>query len=236
MTADLDLALVSGGNRGIGRALVEALAARGFTVYLGARDMRMAETVSAALRERGVGEVIPIALDVRSGESVAAAADQLGSRGVDLLFNNAGILLEDPLLLPPDVTAAADDPVARSIETNLYGPLRLVRAFAPGMVGRGRGRIINVSSGWASFGEGLGPGPYAISKVALNALTLTLARELPAEVTVNAVDPGWVATDMGGASATKSPESAAADILEVALGELGRGTGGFFYEGKPRAW
>jgi len=121
---------------------------------------------------------------------------------VDVLVNNAGVLHEGDVL----DGGADDEAVADAFAVHVLGPLRLCRALVPRMCARGFGRVVNVSSGCGSFGEGLGgPVAYSVTKAAQNALTLTLAREVgdAVDVKVNAVCPGWVRTRMGGAGAPR---------------------------------
>ena len=104
------------------------------------------------------------------------------------------------------------------------------------MLQRGYGRVVNVSSGGGSFGEGLGPAAYAVSKAALNALTVKMAQALRGNVKVNAMCPGWVRTDMGGSGAPRSPEDAVDTLVWLAtLSEYGP-NGGFFRDQKPIPW
>jgi NAD(P)-dependent dehydrogenase (short-subunit alcohol dehydrogenase family) len=197
--------LVTGGNRGIGLAIVERFAKEGHSVLLAARDLAAGEAEASRLRAQGL-DVRALRLDVGDEASVDAALAELDRAGVEVsvLVNNAGILPGGTLLDMPwaDVTAG--------FAVNVMGPLRLARALAPAMAERGYGRIVNVSSGWGSFAEGLeGPGVYGVTKAALNALTVRLANELPEAVKVNAMCPGWVRTRMGGSDAPRRPEEAA---------------------------
>jgi len=108
----------------------------------------------------------------------------------------------------------------------------------PAMIGNGYGRVVNVSSGWGSISRGLeGPAAYSISKAALNALTLVLAREAPADIVKgNAADPGWVRTRMGGDDAPGTPDDAAQTIVWLATLPRDGPTGGFFHRLQPTAW
>jgi NAD(P)-dependent dehydrogenase (short-subunit alcohol dehydrogenase family) len=150
---------------------------------------------------------------------------------VDVLVNNGAVLVEGDALSTP----AADFRAA--VEVNLLGALSCCRAFAPAMLERGYGRIVNVSSGWGSFAEGLeGPSSYAVTKAALNALTVSLARTLRGDVKVNSCCPGWVRTRMGGAGADLSPEEGADTIVWLATLPSNGPSGGFFRSRKRIAW
>ena len=186
--------LVSGANRGIGLAIARQLAELGNSVLLGSRDLQAGEEASKSLRRLGL-DVAPVHVDLTVSATINAAINDIAQSGrqLDILVNNAGVLHEKPLL------ELTDAQVADSIAVHLTGPLRLIRALVPNMVARGYGRIVNVSSGWGSFAEGMGgPGAYGVTKAALNALTVRLANELPSAVKVNAMCPGWVRTRMGG--------------------------------------
>lgn len=113
------------------------------------------------------------------------------------MINNAGVLPKGTLL------DESYEELLNGFQVNLMGPLNCIRTFVPGMVERGYGRIVNVSSGWGSFDEGLqGPAVYSISKAALNAVTVTTARALTGNVKINSMCPGWVHTRMGGEKRT----------------------------------
>ena len=109
--------------------------------------------------------------------------------------------------------------------------------LVPGMKSRNYGRVVNLSSGWGAFSEGLaGPGAYGVAKAALNALTVSAARALPANVKVNAMCPGWVRTRMGGMTATRSPEEGADTAIWLATLDNDGPTGGFFRDRAPIDW
>jgi NAD(P)-dependent dehydrogenase (short-subunit alcohol dehydrogenase family) len=225
-------ALVAGANRGLGLAIARQLTELGHSVFLGSRDLNAGEDAASTLRRAGL-DVIPIHVDLTVATTIDAAIDELGRSGrpVDVLVNNAGVLHEKPML---DLT---DAEIADSIAVHLTGPLRLIRGLAPAMVARGYGRIVNVSSDWGSFAEGLGgPGLYGVTKAALNALTVRLAKELPAGIKVNAMCPGWVRTRMGGRTAPRSPAEAADTAVWLATLPDDGPTGGFFRDRKPLDW
>jgi NAD(P)-dependent dehydrogenase (short-subunit alcohol dehydrogenase family) len=225
-------ALVTGGNRGIGLAIVERLSSEGLRVNLGAREVDAGQREAARLSKQGA-HVEAIALDVSSRVAIDAALAALDKKriAIDVLVNNAGVLPGGDLLM------LSDEDIDVSIATHVTGPLHLVRKLAPDMIARGYGRIVNVSSGWGSFAEGLGgPGIYGVTKAALNALTVRLATDLPAAVKVNAMDPGWVRTRMGGSGATRSPAEAADTAFWLATLPPDGPSGGFFHDRQPRAW
>lgn len=148
-----------------------------------------------------------------------------------MLVNNAGILPDGTLLDMPWADVGA------SFAVNVMGPLRLARGLGPAMARRGYGRIVNVSSGWGSFAEGLErPGVYGVTKAALNALTVRLASELPGAVKVNAMCPGWVRTRMGGAGAPRAPEEAADTAYWLGTLADDGPSGGFFRDRRLIAW
>jgi NAD(P)-dependent dehydrogenase (short-subunit alcohol dehydrogenase family) len=224
--------LVTGANRGIGLAIVRQLAELRYSVLLGSRDPSAGDAAAAPLRRVGL-DVAPVHVDLNVPATIDAAINDIHKSGriVDALINNAGVLHEEPLL------ELTDAQIAESIAVHLTSPIRLIRSLAAGMVARGYGRIVNVSSGWGSFAEGMGgPSDYGITKAALNALTVRLAQELPPFVKVNAMCPGWVRTRMGGESATRTPDEGADTAIWLATLSDDGPTGGFFRDRKPIDW
>lgn len=214
-------ALITGGNRGIGRAIAEALVAD-HRVVIGVRDL---EAGDAAAAEIGC-EVV--AMDLMQPAGFEAALAQIG--GVDVLINNAGVLIERNMMDDPDGFTT-------SMQVMVHAPYELIRLCLPHMKAQGWGRIVNMSSGWGAFAEGLeGPGAYGVAKASLNALTKALPRDLPHGVTVNAVCPGWVATRMGGSAAPLTPEQGADTALWLARTGDDGPTGGFFRRRAPIEW
>jgi NAD(P)-dependent dehydrogenase (short-subunit alcohol dehydrogenase family) len=203
------------------------LAQRGHAVLLGSRDLAKGER---AAREVG-GEVRAIALDVADDASVRAAAAEL--ERLDVLVNNAAISYDT---WQSGVDADLDE-VREAFETNLLGAWRVTQAVLP-LLRRSRApRIVNVSSGAGALTDmGGGTPAYRTSKAALNALTRILAAELRGDgILVNAVCPGWVATDMGGAGGRPVADGAAGIVWAATLPDGGP-TGGFFRDGRPIAW
>ena len=215
-------ALVTGGNRGIGRAIATALKARGCAVTIGARNDAEGRQAAADL---GVAHA---RLDLEDPDSAFALITQTG--GFDILVNNAGILNDISLL-----DRRSD--FAQAMEVMVSAPLDLIRMNLPHWRTTGWGRIVNLSSGWGAHAEGMeGPGAYGIAKASLNALTRALPRDLPPGVKVNACCPGWVATRMGGTGAPLTPDEGADTPVWLALLPEDGPTGGFFRRRSPIAW
>jgi len=229
------VALVTGGNRGIGFEVCRQLASKGYVVLLTARDEAKAKT--AARKLVNAGAVEPLVLDVANARSIENAQSEVATRygHLDVLVNNAGINYDR---WQTAENADIDGTVMETITTNLLRPWRLCQAFLPLLRKSRAARIVNVSSESGSLAHmDAGPPAYQVTKAALNALTRTLAGELrQAHILVNAVCPGWVATDMGGAGAPRSAEEGAAGIVWAATLPQNGPTGGFLREGKPLPW
>jgi NAD(P)-dependent dehydrogenase (short-subunit alcohol dehydrogenase family) len=232
--ADRPVAVVTGANRGIGREVARQLTGAGYIVVLGARDEARGRAAAEELGGEAAG-VVACALDVADDASVRAAADRVGAElgRCDALVNNAAIDYDTDAR----ATTADLDRVHRALETNLFGAWRAALAFLPLLRRSPHPRLVNVSSGSGSMSEmGAGTPAYSVSKAALNALTRILAAELRSDrVLVNAVCPGWVATDMGGSGGRPVEDGAASVVWAVRLGDDGP-TGGFFRDGRPVAW
>ena len=203
------------------------LAQGGHRVLLGSRDPAKG---TRAARQVG-GEITPVQLDVADPESVRAAA--AGLDRLDVLVNNAAILYDS---WQRGVDADLDQ-VREAFETNLLGAWCVTQACLPLLRRSSAARIVNVSSGAGALHDmGGGTPAYRTSKAALNALTRILAAELRGErILVNAVCPGWVATDMGGAGGRPVQQGAAGIVWAATLPDDGP-TGGFFRDQRPIDW
>jgi NAD(P)-dependent dehydrogenase (short-subunit alcohol dehydrogenase family) len=226
------VALVSGGNRGIGLEVCRRLAEEGLTVILGSRDEQRGREAAAGL----AGEVAVRQLDVADAGSVERLAASIESDfgRLDVLVNNAAISNDEG-----QSGAEADlDRVREALEANLFGAWRLCEAAIPHMRRERYGRIVNVSTGLAALEDMGGGSPaYRISKTSLNALTRILASELRGSgILVNAVNPGWVQTDMGGQNANRTVEEGADGVVWAATLPNNGPTGGFFRDRRYVAW
>lgn len=234
MARDRAIALVTGANRGIGREVVRQLAQGGFTAILGARDPDKGEAAAAELRGHGLGVEFR-RIDVADAESVKVLGEGLASdfRRLDVLVNNAAVHYDT---WQSGVDADLDV-VREALETNVLGAWRTAQACLPLLRRSPHGRLVNVSSGAGSLaGMGAGAPGYSVSKAALNAMTRILAAELRDDgVLVNAVCPGWVATDMGGSGGRPVEQGGASVMWAVTLADDGP-TGGFFRDGRPLEW
>ncbi|MEM7284914.1 MAG: SDR family NAD(P)-dependent oxidoreductase [Actinomycetota bacterium] len=224
-------ALITGANRGIGREVARQLGAVGHHVLIGSRRATNAVDAVGDVESAG-GRATVVELDIADAASIAAAVETIGSiGGLDVLINNAAITYDTwQQAIAPDF-----DVVREALETNLFGTWRLTSALAPTLAAGAHGRIVNVSSGAGALTDmGSHLPAYRISKVSMSALTRMWAAELPG-VLVNAVCPGWVATDMGGAGGRPVADGAAGVVWAATLPDDGP-TGGFFRDGQPIPW
>jgi NAD(P)-dependent dehydrogenase (short-subunit alcohol dehydrogenase family) len=223
--------VVTGANRGLGLEVVRQCAARGDTVVLGSRDVDAGRRAAVGLGAGGR----PVALDVTDVDGLAAAADEVDRAfgRVDVLVNNAAIHY-DTWQNAVDVDLGV---VREAWETNVLGAWQTTLAFLPLLRRSAHPRVVMVSSESGSLASmGGGVPAYAVSKAALNALTRTLAGDLRRDgVLVNAVCPGWTATDMGGRGGRPVAEGAASILWAVDLPDDGP-TGTFTRDGRPVPW
>jgi NAD(P)-dependent dehydrogenase (short-subunit alcohol dehydrogenase family) len=233
--AEKQIALVTGGNRGIGLEICRQLAKLGIRVILGSRDAAKGLAVAAELNAARL-PVETRELDVASDESIQDCMNwirrDLGR--LDILVNNAGIMVEEGDADPEREIQTIRD----TMQTNVYGPLLLSRLAIPIMKSRRYGRIVNLSSGMGSLAE-MGPGyiAYRMSKAGINVVTRVLAAETQGlGILINSVDPGWVQTSMGGAGASRTVQKGAETAVWLATLPDSGPTGGFFRDRNSIAW
>ena len=228
------IALVTGANRGLGFETCRQLAQLGHTVIMSARDFTKGEIAAKQLTERGL-DIIFYELDVSNQSHMTKITRQIEQRfgQLDVLVNNAAILYDTW----QNAVNADLEVVNQALTTNLLGPWKLSQACIPLMKKNNYGRIVNVSSGAGSLHYmGSGSPAYSVSKAALNALSRILAADLHGTgILVNSVDPGWVATDMGGHGGRPVEDGAKGIVWAATLPDNGP-TGGFFFDGTPAPW
>lgn len=224
-------ALITGGGTGIGAATARRLAADGFHVVIAGRRRERLDETATAINVDLPGAASVLVMDVTSDVSVRDAVAGLGR--CDVLVNNAAIDYDTDAR----ASSADLDRVHTAFETNLFGAWRTVLAFLPLLRQSPHPRIVNVSSeGGSLAGMGGGTPSYHTSKAALNALTLTLAAELRRDrILVNAICPGWTATDMGEHGGRPVADGAASVMWGVQLPDDGP-TGGFYRDGRIVPW
>jgi NAD(P)-dependent dehydrogenase (short-subunit alcohol dehydrogenase family) len=226
-------ALVTGANKGIGFEVARQLARQNFRVFLGARNEKAGR--AAAEKLSGEGVVVFLQIDVADEKSIRAAAEELSRQSdrLDVLVNNAGILLDDD----KSALTITRDIFETTLRTNTLGPWLVAQAFAPLLKKSREPRIVNVSSGGGQLEDGAdGWAPcYCVSKTALNGVTVQLAAALP-KCAVNSVCPGWVRTDMGGENATRSVGEGASTIVWLATEAPHDLTGKFVKDRKVIPW
>jgi NAD(P)-dependent dehydrogenase (short-subunit alcohol dehydrogenase family) len=240
------IALVTGGNKGIGREIAAQLAALGHTVIIGARSLERGEATAVELRAAG-GDVSAVALDVTDPASAASAADAILARHgrLDALINNAGISHQPGADFAGQLPRSADvDHVRHVFETNVFGVITVTSALLPLLRRSTSPRIVNVSSSagsLASISDFTNPDPIALgyvpSKTALTAVTMMYARDLATErILVNAVCPGFVATDLNNHHGVRTPAEGATSAVRMATIPADGPTGTFTDDQGPVAW
>lgn len=241
---DTTIALVTGGNKGIGYEIARQLGAAGATVLLGTRDPGRGEAAAAALRAEAAAADW-VRLDVTDPATIESTAKRIdGEYGrLDVLVNNAGIAVEwgvEPTEVP--VQKLRD-----TYETNLFGAVAVTNAMLPLLRRSAAGRIVNVSSGLGSLALAADPGTppaqrpvilgYNSSKAALNSVTVmyaSLLRDGP--IKVNAANPGYCATDLNHHSGHRTAAQGAAIAVRLATLPADGPSGGFFEDEGPVPW
>jgi NAD(P)-dependent dehydrogenase (short-subunit alcohol dehydrogenase family) len=226
------VALVTGGNKGIGFAICQGLLEAGFDVILAARQNK----ADAAIKQLQSDRVQGLALDVTDDDSIHRAAAELAQRidHLDVLINNAGVYPDQGV----DILTVSRDLLDSTMNTNAFGPIQITQALLPLLQKSSQAKVINVSSGNGQIsGLSAGVPSYCLSKLALNGATIILAEALqPRNIAVYAMCPGWVRTEMGGASAPRSVEQGADTAIWLATEASPQLSGKFFRDRKEISW
>jgi NAD(P)-dependent dehydrogenase (short-subunit alcohol dehydrogenase family) len=245
-----NVALVTGGARGLGLATSRLLAGKGAHVIVAARDLRRAEAAAGNLQKQGL-DASALKLEVTSPSdhrAAYAAIERLHGR-LDILINNAGVLVdggESVMASDQPPSNAGPETVRDIFEVNYFAPVFLTQTLLPLIKRSDAGRIVNLSSirgSLSHMSDAASPVylnrtlGYNASKAALNAFTILLAEELrETSIKINAIHPGWLRTDMGGDAADMSVEEGAEIAVHYAsLGADGP-TGGFFFGDERLPW
>jgi NAD(P)-dependent dehydrogenase (short-subunit alcohol dehydrogenase family) len=235
----IKVAVVTGANKGLGLAMSEELARRGYHVLMVGRRAAPLRKAAQELQKKGLA-VEPVVGDVTRAATATKVATRLRRRfgKLDVLINNAGILPDTAQSSQPTLETVDFKAMARAFEVNTLGPARMLKALLPLLRKAPVARVVNVSSGMGQLSDMRGGYPaYRMSKSALNALTRSTSADFGgSKLKINCVCPGWVKTDMGGRNARRSLAEGIAGIVWAAeLDEAGP-SGGFFRDGKPLDW
>jgi NAD(P)-dependent dehydrogenase (short-subunit alcohol dehydrogenase family) len=228
-------AVVTGGNRGIGLEMCRKLADRGIKVLLTARNSEQGRIAADRLRSNG-GDVLFHPLDITDARSIQTLFDYIDAEveRLDILINNAGVYLDQhqrALAISPDL-------ILQAVRTDVCGTFAMCQAAIPLMRTQHYGRIVNLSSRTSRMDEMDNLGlTYKISKASINVITVVLAKEVEGEnILINAVNPGWIKTDMGGEKATEYPEQGASGPVWLATLPDDGPTGCFFNGRTCQGW
>jgi NAD(P)-dependent dehydrogenase (short-subunit alcohol dehydrogenase family) len=206
-------ALVTGGNKGIGFAIIQGLLAKGFDVILAARSQDKAK---AAIEQLQSSNIRILELDVSDGSSIDLAAKNLSQEidSLDVLINNAGIYPDQSV----NILTVSRELLNQTMNVNAFGAVRVTQAFLPLLMKSVAARVINTSSGYGQLSGLSAEAPtYCLSKLTLNGVTIMLAKALQTKgIVANAIDPGWVKTDMGSGAAPRTPEQGADTAIWLA--------------------
>ncbi|MGI8431638.1 MAG: SDR family oxidoreductase [Chthoniobacterales bacterium] len=239
------IALVTGANKGIGLETARQLAQKGMTVLIGARDEAKGAEAVAELKKEGL-EARAITIDVSDSKSIKSAAAEVEKEfgHLDVLVNNAGVMVDDKK------AQVSEQPLAtwrKAFDTNFFGLIETTQAFLPLLRKSEAGRIVNLSSILGSVTFHATPGSpiydakdtpsYNVSKSAVNAYTVQLAHELKGtKIKVNAAHPGWVKTDMGGEDAQIDVPEGAKTSVDFATADADGPNGAFEHKGSVLPW
>jgi NAD(P)-dependent dehydrogenase (short-subunit alcohol dehydrogenase family) len=226
-------ALITGANKGIGFEIARQLGKKGFHVIISGRNENRIYTAAKTLQEEGINNT-PLLMDISDKQSIEKARLELTTNNVKLsvLVNNAAILLQEDKDIFQDISI-----LEKTLATNVYGAILVTQAFIP-LLENGA-RIVNISSGGGSLNDDVGgwSPAYCVSKTLLNSVTKQMAYFLSTKnITVNAVCPGWVKTDMGGKNAPRTVEKGAETPVWLCEEAPNHYTGLFFRDKQVIPW
>ncbi len=245
MSTDKKVALITGGNKGIGLETARQLGKLGITVLIGVRDEAKGAAAVAELKKDGV-EARAVKLDMDNSADFAAVAKLIEKDygRLDILVNNAGIFLDGRKA--NETSTTSKDVLQKTFNTNFFAVVELTQTLLPLLKKSLGGRIVNLSSILGSNTLHATPGSYVYdaktfaydaSKAALNSFTIHLAHELKdTKIKVNSAHPGWVKTDMGGEGAQLDIETGAKTSVELATLQDSGPNGAYVHLGKPLPW
>jgi NAD(P)-dependent dehydrogenase (short-subunit alcohol dehydrogenase family) len=239
------VALITGGNKGIGLETARQLGKLGITVLVGARDLAKGEAAVAELKKDGVdARAVKLDVDNSADYDVVAKTIEKDFGVLDILINNAGIMIDGRK--GNETTKTSQEILRKTFNTNFFAVVGLTQALLPLLRKSLGGRIVNLSSILGSNTLHATPGSfiydaktfaYDASKAALNSFTIHLAHELKdTKIKVNSAHPGWVKTEMGGEGAMLEVETGAQTSVELATLQDSGPNGGYFHLGKPLPW
>lgn len=227
------IALVTGANRGMGKAVSEKLASLDFHVIMVGRNEN--ELLKAS---KATASSEAFIADLENENDIQKIINHVTVKfGVlDLLINNAGIYIDESK--DQNNFGYKDSVMLKTLAVNTLAPFRLMKGLLPLMQKNGYGRVVNVSSGLGSFhGASANCLAYSVSKSSLNMLTKLFASEVDGKnLKINSICPGWVKTDMGGSGAPRTIEEGISGMIWAATLDEGGPNGGFFRDGKPIDW
>ncbi len=235
--------LITGANKSIGFETAREMGMLGYRVWLACRDESLGALAVSRLVADGIDARLVI-LDVRDIESIRAAAERVlkVDGKLDVLINNAGILGAHPIAPSEQMIGDIQD----VYDTNVFGPIRVTQAFLSLLKAAHKACVVMVSSGLGSLSWTSDPAHpysrvqamgYTSSKSALNALTIAFSKEFAAfDIRVNAVDPGYTATDFNGHSGYRTVGQAASGIVWLACQDSSASTGKFFFDQEIAPW
>ncbi len=241
------VAFITGANKGLGLEMARQLGQKGVRVYLGARDLKKVQAAVSELKKEKL-DVLPVLCDVTNTSQIkdAVALIEKNEGKLDILINNAGIMIDSGAWMENNAPTVSLEIVRKTYETNVYGVINVTQQFLPLLKKAPAARIVNMGSVLGSLTLHAQPGSpiydakslaYNSSKSALNAVTVHFAHAVKdTKIKVNTAHPGWVKTDLGTEHAPMNVQDGAKTGVELALLDDKGPTAGFFHMGDKLPW